>query len=53
MGNMDEQCESQCGEHKCQLPDGHKDKHRNGGAMWTTAGAERVNAELAALKDPQ
>jgi len=47
---MDKQCQSKCGEDQCELPDGHKGKHRDGGVSWTTAGAERVNAEIAASK---
>ncbi len=41
-------CVSECGKHKCELHEGHKWKHRNGGVSWTDGGAKRVNAERAA-----
>jgi len=45
--NMEEQkqCTSVCGDNRCQLPAGHKGKHRLDGCNWTDAGAERVNKE--------
>jgi len=51
MTNEVELCPSICGADKCQLPPGHKWKHRKDGHTWTDAGAERINSELA--KKPQ
>jgi len=50
MDNECEKCESICGEERCQLPEGHRGKHRQGGCSWTDAGAARINAELAEAK---
>jgi len=41
----EQQCTSVCGDNRCQLPAGHKGKHRLGGCSWTDAGAERINKE--------
>jgi hypothetical protein len=38
-----QQCSSVCGEHRCQLEQGHKGKHRMDGCTWTDAGAARFN----------
>ncbi len=42
---LKKKCESQCGSEQCELPLGHKGKHRDQGVSWSDAGAARVNAE--------
>lgn len=51
MKQKSEKCPSMCGDKVCELPQGHKWKHKKGGAMWTDAGAARVNQELEAKRE--
>ena len=50
MEKKSEKCPSVCGDLNCELPAGHKRKHRDAKDgtqfnQWTDGGAERVNKE--------